>query len=436
MAFLDNVLLALESLKMNKMRAILTMLGIIIGIGSVVAINTVGTSLTDSVSSTMTTLGANNITVSLTQKSDDDNDQQSNQNNSNNQVKIKKFGNSEPSEEDRISDNMISEFRSSFSDKIEYLELTRSSGTATVQNYDDKDEQTSVTVKGVNDEYLDAEDINLLCGRFIKNKTDLSRRLCIVSDKFVEDALGIETKEAVGKSITITYNEMPYTFFITGVYEYEETIASSYLSSDETVTDFYIPLETARTLSGENKGYESFKIVAKGGTDTAAFLDTVGEYFEAVYSRNDEWTCKATSLESMISTFTDMMDTVSLAIAAIAAISLLVGGIGVMNIMLVSITERTKEIGTRKALGAPNNSIRLQFITESVVICLIGGIIGVAIGLAGGMTISYLLGFYALPSISSIIIALVFSMFIGIVFGYAPANKAAKLNPIDALRYE
>ena len=218
--------------------------------------------------------------------------------------------------------------------------------------------------------------------------------------------------------------------------EYEETIASSYLSSDETVTDFYIPLETARTLSGENKGYESFKIVAKGGTDTAAFLDTVGEYFEAVYSRNDEWTCKATSLESMISTFTDMMDTVSLAIAAIAAISLLVGGIGVMNIMLVSITERTKEIGTRKALGAPNNSIRLQFITESVVICLIGGIIGVAIGLAGGMTISYLLGFYALPSISSIVIALVFSMFIGIVFGYAPANKAAKLNPIDALRYE
>ena len=138
----------------------------------------------------------------------------------------------------------------------------------------------------------------------------------------------------------------------------------------------------------------------------------------------------------MISTFTDMMDTVSLAIAAIAAISLLVGGIGVMNIMLVSITERTKEIGTRKALGAPNNSIRLQFITESVVICLIGGIIGVAIGLAGGITISYLLGFYALPSISSIIIALVFSMFIGIVFGYAPANKAAKLNPIDALRYE
>ena len=107
-----------------------------------------------------------------------------------------------------------------------------------------------------------------------------------------------------------------------------------------------------------------------------------------------------------------------------------------MNIMLVSITERTKEIGTRKALGATNASIRWQFITESMVICLIGGIIGVVFGVTLGMIISNIIGFTAKPSISSIILALLFSLFIGVVFGYAPANKAAKLNPIDALRYE
>ena len=138
----------------------------------------------------------------------------------------------------------------------------------------------------------------------------------------------------------------------------------------------------------------------------------------------------------MISTFTEMLSTISLAIAAIAAISLIVGGIGVMNIMLVSITERTREIGTRKALGAPNNSIRMQFITEAIVICLIGGLIGVIFGVATGMIISNVLGFAAMPKVSAIVFALGFSMLIGVIFGYVPANKAAKLNPIDALRYE
>ena len=138
----------------------------------------------------------------------------------------------------------------------------------------------------------------------------------------------------------------------------------------------------------------------------------------------------------MMNQMNTMIGAIQLALSVIAGISLVVGGIGVMNIMLVSITERTKEIGTRKALGATNGSIRLQFITESVVICLIGGIIGIIFGIVLGTVAVKLMGYEASVSLSSIVIAVGFSMAIGIFFGYYPANKAAKLNPIDALRYE
>jgi putative ABC transport system permease protein len=132
----------------------------------------------------------------------------------------------------------------------------------------------------------------------------------------------------------------------------------------------------------------------------------------------------------------DTINTIKMVLVAIAGISLLVGGIGIMNIMLVSVTERTREIGIRKALGAKNSSIREQFIVEAMIICLIGGIIGVALGIFLGSYLTSLLGYPAAPSIPGIIIALLFSMGIGIFFGYYPANKAAKMNPIDALRYE
>ena len=131
-----------------------------------------------------------------------------------------------------------------------------------------------------------------------------------------------------------------------------------------------------------------------------------------------------------------MVNMVIYILAGIAAISLVVGGIGVMNIMMVSITERTREIGTRKALGAPGFAIRLQFIVESVVICLIGGVIGIIVGIALGAVGANLLGYAAKPSLVAIAASVGFSMAIGVFFGYYPASKAAKLDPIEALRYE
>ena len=209
-------------------------------------------------------------------------------------------------------------------------------------------------------------------------------------------------------------------------------------SDDDSIqTDFYIPLDVAKAIAGAGQGTRASPLWPTAARSMSRTSSTRwGDFFASYYTRNDSWTVSASSLASLLDSMSSMMNTVSLGISAIAALSLLVGGIGVMNIMMVSVTERTREIGTRKALGAPASAIRMQFITESVILCLIGGFIGIVLGLALGTVLSNVVGYAAKPSIAAILIAVGFSMAIGVFFGYYPANKAAKLDPIEALRYE
>ncbi|MFR9292642.1 MAG: ABC transporter permease, partial [Peptococcus niger] len=159
-------------------------------------------------------------------------------------------------------------------------------------------------------------------------------------------------------------------------------------------------------------------------------------FMNRFYANNANFKVMSQSVEQAAKEVNSVLSSVKLAISVIAGISLLVGGIGVMNIMLVSVTERTREIGVRKALGATNFDIRIQFIVESMIVCLIGGIIGILFGGLFGFLGSLALKAATGPSLFSIIIATGFSMLIGVFFGYYPANKAAQLDPIDALRYE
>lgn len=427
--------MALASVRSNKMRSLLTMLGIIIGIAAVIAIVTVGNSMTGTVTDSMAGMGVSNITVSLTQKDSDDTSGTAQG------VTLRRFMDSTPAADDLISQEMIDDFVADFPGQVNRIELSQEVGNGTIAKYGDPNTTIRTTVSGANADSLLAkeEDTPILAGRWLDDEKDAGRYVAVVSEKFVEQAIGGSNTDAIGKSFTLTINKNLYTFYITGVYEYTEDVYASMFGAtddDQIQTNIYIPLDVAKSIAGADAGYQTITVVAANGVDVTSFVDTVGSYFASYYTYNDTWTASASSISSLVESMTDMLNTLSLGISAIAAISLLVGGIGVMNIMMVSVTERTREIGTRKALGAPGSAIRMQFITESVILCMIGGVIGVVLGIALGAALSSVVGMTAKPSIASIVVAVGFSMAIGVFFGYYPANKAAKLNPIDALRYE
>lgn len=436
MQLFENISMAFASVRSNKMRSLLTMLGIIIGIAAVIAIVTVGNSMTGSVTDSMSGMGVSNITVSVQQKSS------SNAQGTAQGVTLRRFMDTTPGDSDLITDAMINDFYAAFPDEVDHFEYTVDVGQTTIAKYGDPTTTIKASVSGVNHATLTAkdDDSQILYGRWLDDDKDAGRMLACVSEKFITQAIGGSAQDAIGKSFTLTGSDGNlYTYFIVGVYKYTEDSYSSMFGStsdDDIQTNIYIPLDVARSIAGTASGYQSFTVVAASGVDVTSFVDTVGDFFASYYTYNDSWTVSASSISSLVESMTSMLNTVSLGISAIAAISLLVGGIGVMNIMMVSVTERTREIGTRKALGAPGSAIRMQFITESVILCLIGGVIGVVLGIAAGVGLSTLMQVPGKPSVASILVAVGFSMAISVFFGYYPANKAAKLDPIEALRYE
>lgn len=426
MIFLENIRMAFTSLLANKSRALLTMLGIIIGIASVIAITTVGNSLTMSISTSMQAMGANNINVMLMQK------QQEKDVRENGIVFGQIIKNKRTTENDYFTDEMIYALLTEFSDSIEAVSVSESVGSATVKR---NTNSSQISITGVSLGYFMANDVTMVAGDKISlEESKDARNVAMVADKFVDEIFECSYEDAIGKDFSTTINGQHVQYVICGVYEYVDSEMTAMFGGSSSTT-CYIPLTTAQDFK-HSRNYANLSLVSKVGVDSEELAAEVENYLNGFYRNNQYFEVMAFSMASMVSIMGDMMGTLTTAISIVAGIALLVGGIGVMNIMLVSITERTREIGTRKALGATNGSIRIQFITESMIMCLVGGVIGVILGIGLGSLGAKLLGYAANPSMGSILVALLFSLGIGLFFGYYPANKAAKMNPIEALRYE
>ena len=428
MALLENIILSISGLLSNKMRSVLTMLGIIIGISSVITITTIGTSIKKSVSLTVSQWGANDIYVYLQQIYSDGEEWQY----------------VEPTEKDMISDDMIKRLKEQYPDEIKAISAEESVGSGVAT---DKDVYSKVDVNGVSDGYFTSSKLELVAGRFLTERdSNEKRKVAVVSDKFANTMF--PDSSPINQPISIKINESDIVdFYIVGIYKYdvEKMGYNANVPEKDISTPFYIPINTAKKMNGTMLGYQYLTILADEDSDANLVLNNVQNFFANEYASNENFEIYTYGMQSELDEINKMLSAVTIAVSAIAAISLLVGGIGVMNIMLVSITERTKEIGIRKALGAKNSAIRMQFIVEAILICLIGGIIGITIGVICGCAASNVVMNYMMdgeviksvtPPIDIILIAVGFSMVIGVFFGYYPANKAAKMNPIDALRYE
>lgn len=428
MLLIENIRLALFSLKANKMRALLTMLGIIIGIAAVIAIMTVGNSMTIYVTQTMSSMGASNITVGLQQRVEEEETT----------LEGLAFGPGSrmaaPQEEDYFTMEMLENYCTTYEAYVSAISVQEQVGSGQIQ---DGKHYANVSVLGVSLGYFLANELTMLEGRYFNEiETNEGKMVALVSDKAVNNLFAGDRSKAVGSIIQVSVGDKIYSFTIIGIYEYEESAFSfSTASEQDIMTNLYIPLKAGQELK-HTDGYSQFTVVTKAQVDADRFAAHTENFFHTYYRNNIDFEPSAFSMSSMVETMSEMLSTITTAISVIAGIALLVGGIGVMNIMLVSITERTREIGTRKALGAPNSSIRMQFIVEAIVICTIGGIIGIILGIILGTVAANLMGTPASPSLGSILLSLSFSMAIGIFFGYHPANKAAKMDPIEALRYE
>ncbi|MEH7115038.1 ABC transporter permease [Neobacillus niacini] len=379
--------MALKSIKSNKIRAFLTMLGIIIGVSSVIVMVAIGQGSTKEVQDQIGSLGTNVLTVSVTGSD----------------VTFKE-----------VDANQIHVV-----DGIEEIAPTVS-GRVTVKN---GKTNTQVSMIGTTSSYLDVRDLQLQSGRFIADLDhDNHSRIAVLGSDTAQTVFGLG--DPVGESVKVNGT----SYKVVGVLE---SVGSSLgTSGDNTIL---VPLSTGQRLASTTTiGTVYVKVENE---DMMNFISNLIE--RTMYSIvGDADSYSVSSPQDLMETASSVNETMTLMLGGSAAISLIVGGIGIMNIMLVSVSERTKEIGIRKAIGAKRNNILLQFLIEAVVLSSLGGIIGIGIGVISAHIFTLATGTATVYSIPVMLLSFVFSLLVGVVFGVFPANKASKLDPIQALRYE
>ena len=397
MSLLETFTQSLKNILGNKMRTLLTMLGIIIGVTAVIVIVGLGNGMQNYMREQFATLGTNSLNVMIMGRG---------------------------TARDVSVDEMY-EIVDAHSDLLDKL-----SPTVSMQGVKVGSETLSQTsVSGVSEDYFSIKGYTLAQGRGLEYMDMLDRKaVCVVGSWLNREYYG---GAAVGKTIRVGGAQMR----IVGVMAAEDT------EIEEGGTDdcVFLPYSTAARLSRTGT-IRSYTVTVRDETRVAEAKSTLESALFDVFGDSDSYT--VISMSELLDTLTSMLSIVIVVLAVIAAISLVVGGIGIMNIMLVSVTERTREIGIRKALGAKERVILSQFVMEAATLSALGGVLGIVFGYllsAAGTRIVRALTQESLtvtPSLSSVLMAVGVSAGIGVLFGWLPARKAARLNPIDALRYE
>lgn len=376
---------ALKNILNNKLRSALTMLGLIIGIASVIILVGIGNGTTDTVKSQVQSLGTDILTLNI-----------------------------------QSSDASLEYSQMSDISNIQNVEALAPYKTVsgTVKRGDASSQRASIIA--TTDSYMKVTNLTISSGRLL-SVIDLENtsKVCLLGNDIASTLFGLSNP--VGQDIKIDGDNYTVIGVLTAVgstmgINVDDMIiipftTAKYLGSDTTINSLYIKIGDENNIDKTTKLIENY---------ISSTLGITTDYFSV------------TSQDSMLDTMENVNNTLAFMLGGIASISLIVGGIGVMNVMLVSVTERTKEIGIRKALGAKRIDILVQFLIEALVLCICGGIIGVAIGLSIG-TVLGMMGYVFRPSTPIVVISFLSSGAIGMVFGIFPANKASKLNPIDAL---
>jgi len=405
MLFKESVRIALNALFANKLRSILTMLGIIIGVGAVIAMVSVGMGVREKVTSSIASLGSNMLIVMP--------------------------GSQSSGGVRSAAGSMITlkyEDAEAIKNKIKNIDYVSPTVSGSYQIVNGNQNWNS-TVQGVTPEFLAIRSLVVSTGSFI-SKNDLStrNRVAVIGTTVSSNLFG--TMNPVGKTIRV--NNQPYK--VIGVLE-SKGQSSMGQDQDDIVI---IPLTTAQERLLGITYVRSINIQVSSPDkmdEVQAEIETLlRQRHHIISGKDDDFNVR--NLTSLMQTMNETTTMLTLFLGSIAAISLIVGGIGIMNIMMVSVTERTREIGIRKALGATFNNIMMQFLIESVVIGVIGGLIGIAFGCSVSLAIARFGGFNTIITPAPILISFGFSVGIGLFFGIYPARKAALLDPIEALRYE
>lgn len=388
---LQSFKLAMKSIWSNKMRSFLTMLGIIIGVASVIILVSLVNAYMSYMTDSFASMGTNQIAVNMINLSSRS-----------------------------VSDEEMYEFYTEQGDVFDEISPMVSIG-GTIKHGNDS--MTSTSITGVSEAYLSIKDWELECGRNLQYGDLTGRHKVCVIGSYVADELYGSAENAYGETLKIN----GHAFTIVGVAARQED------DMDEGGTDDFVWMPYTRAVKmARNSNINNYVFTVSDLSQATEAKSRIESFLYEKFKNEDLYT--VTAMSEMLDELNSMIAMVSAGLGGIAGISLLVAGVGVMNIMLVSVTERTREIGIRKALGARKRVIMQQFVIEAAVTSSLGGILGIILGSVVTSAVGKLAGLSASPTPAAVLVSFGVSVGIGLLFGYMPANRAAGLNPIDALR--